>query len=147
MHRFTNQASSCKCSSYNQVSNRISTQQEAGGRKKKRGGGEHTPPYRSDHRGCYPAQRTIHISQYTSINVLVAVKTYVSRAAGSATLKAANAAGLAGGALLKLGAGEGVASQEGDCEGEDGRELHFACRKRNLRIRCLKFWCCLEDWN
>lgn len=62
--------------------------------------------------------------------MLVAVKTYVSRAAGSATLNDANAAGLAGGALLKLRAGEGVAGQEGDGEGEDGGELHFACMKR-----------------
>lgn len=62
--------------------------------------------------------------------MLVAVKTYVGRAAGSATLNASDAAGLAGGALLELGAGEGVASQEGDGEGENGGELHFACRKR-----------------
>lgn len=60
--------------------------------------------------------------------MLVVVKSYVGRAAGSATLNAGNTAGLASGALLKLGAGEGVAGQEGDGEGEDGRELHFPGR-------------------
>ena len=52
----------------------------------------------------------------------------MGRAAGSATLNATNAAGLAGGALLELGVGEGVAGKEGDGESEDAGELHFAGR-------------------
>jgi len=71
------------------------------------------------------------------------MRTYVGRAAGSATLNASNAASLAGGALLELGVGEGVAGKEGDGESEDAGELHFAGGYRKLRICCLGLWCCL----
>ena len=73
----------------------------------------------------------------------VALVDAVGRAAGSATLNASNAASLAGGALLELGVGEGVAGKEGDGESEDAGELHFAGGYRKLRICCLGLWCCL----